>query len=257
MKTTILVMALVLLFSSAVIAQSSPPPPPSAVQQELGKWWKNSEIVQKLQLSETQIDQIEQNFLNFRPMLAHLTAELKSGEERLSVLMSADSLDDAKVLAQTEFIAETRASLEKANSSMMIAIRKDLTKEQWAKLEGIRLYRTSGMLASTPQSKSGPFGKKIYTFRDHLTVPPKCVYQPVPSYTQEAKDAKAEGIILLQAIIRKDGQVTDVKILQGLGYGLDESAINTIREKWRFEPGTLNGQPVDVMANIEVSFRLY
>jgi len=257
MKSTILFMALVFLFSSAVIAQSSFPPPPSVIQQELGKWWKNSEIVQKLQLSEAQIHQIEQNFLNFRPTLAHLTAELKSGEERLRVLMSADSLDDAKVLAQTDFIAETRASLEKANSSMMIAIRKDLTKEQWAKLEGIRLARTSGMLPSTVQRKSDQFGKKIYTFKDHLTVLPKCVYQPLPSYTQVAKDAKAEGIILLQAIIRKDGQVTDLKILKGLGYGLDESATDTIREKWRFEPGTLNGQPVDVMANIEVSFRLY
>jgi TonB family protein len=190
-------------------------------------------------------------------MLAHLTAVLKSSEEKLRVLMSGDSIDDAKVLAQTEFIAETRASLEKTNSSMMIAIRKDLTKEQWAKLEGIRLYRTSGMLAATPQRKSDQFGKRIYTLKDHLSVPPQGVYQPLPSYSQEARDAKAEGIILLQAIIRKDGQVTDLKILRGLGYGLDESAINTIREKWRFEPGRFNGQPVDVMANIEVSFRLY
>jgi uncharacterized protein len=42
-----------------------------------------------------------------------------------------------------------------------------------------------------------------------------------------------------------------------LGYGLDESAINTIATKWRFAPGTLNGEPVDVQANIQVSFRLF
>jgi len=51
--------------------------------------------------------------------------------------------------------------------------------------------------------------------------------------------------------------VDSFKVIRGLGYGLDESAINTIATKWRFKPGSLNGQPVDVQATIEVSFRLY
>jgi TonB family protein len=61
----------------------------------------------------------------------------------------------------------------------------------------------------------------------------------------------------MQVVIRKDGQVANVRVLQGLGYGLDESAIETISRDWRFAPGTLEGGPVDVQANIEVSFRLY
>jgi TonB family protein len=81
--------------------------------------------------------------------------------------------------------------------------------------------------------------------------------QPIPSYTPEARKARIEGIVVLQAIIRKDGSVDSFKIIRGLGYGLDESAITTIASKWRFKPGTLNGEPVDVMANIEVRFRLY
>jgi outer membrane biosynthesis protein TonB len=44
--------------------------------------------------------------------------------------------------------------------------------------------------------------------------------------------------------------------VKGLGYGLDESAINTIAQKWRFKPGAYRGVPVDVRANIEVSFKL-
>ena len=47
------------------------------------------------------------------------------------------------------------------------------------------------------------------------------------------------------------------RVIRGLGYGLDESAINTVATKWRFKPGSLNGRPVDVQANIEVTFRLY
>ncbi len=86
---------------------------------------------------------------------------------------------------------------------------------------------------------------------------PIAIYQPLPAYTEEARKARAEGIVLIQAIIRKDGSVDSFKVLRGLGYGLDESAINTIATKWRFKPGTLNGSPVDVQANIEVSFRLY
>jgi protein TonB len=66
-----------------------------------------------------------------------------------------------------------------------------------------------------------------------------------------------EGIVLIQAIILKDSTVDSFKILRGLGYGLDPSAIIAIATKWRFRPGILNGEPVDVQTNIEVSFRLF
>jgi len=87
--------------------------------------------------------------------------------------------------------------------------------------------------------------------------PPMALAKPRPAYTEEARRARAEGIVLLQAIVRKDGSVDSFKILRGLGYGLDESAIQTIATKWRFKPGTKNGMPVDVQAQIEVTFRLY
>ncbi len=86
---------------------------------------------------------------------------------------------------------------------------------------------------------------------------PIVLYKPLPHYTEEARKARAEGIVLIQAVVRKDGSVDSFKILRGLGYGLDESAIETIATKWRFKPGTRNGVPVDVWANIEVTFRLY
>lgn len=86
---------------------------------------------------------------------------------------------------------------------------------------------------------------------------PEVLVKTLPAYTEEARKARAEGIVLIQAVIRKDGTVDSFRVLRGLGYGLDESAINTIATKWRFKPGTYNGTPVDVQANIEVSFRLY
>jgi len=87
--------------------------------------------------------------------------------------------------------------------------------------------------------------------------PPVVVFQPLPAYTEEARKARTEGVVLIQAVIRRDGTVDSFRVIRGLGFGLDESAINTIATKWRFKPGTLDGRPVDVQANIEVTFRLY
>jgi len=258
MKATVLTMALFLLVSLETTEQTSPPQPAQAAASELGKWWKNSEIALKLQLQDKQASRIEKTFNSFRPELASLSATLKTQEDRLREMMKIEPIDESKIRALADAVADARAALERKNSSMMLAIRKDLTKEQWATLDEIRQQRASGLQSPAPSPKTLiKSGEKIYTFKDGLTTLPKCVYQPMPSYTQEARDAGIEGIILLQGIIRKNGRITDLKVLQGLGYGLDESAINTLWEKWRFEPGILNGQPVDVMANIEVSFRLY
>lgn len=83
------------------------------------------------------------------------------------------------------------------------------------------------------------------------------IEDPRPAYTEEARKNRTEGTLVLQAIIRANGRVDSFKVVKGLGYGLDESAISTISTKWKFKPGTFKGQPVDVLANIEVTFRLY
>ncbi len=238
-------------------------------QDELGKWWKHSEIVKELQLSKEQVGQIEQNFLNHRNELIPLIDELKRREDRLSTLMRAESLRDDDIMAQAELVAVARAELEKANASMMLSIRKALSSKQWTRLGEIQdLRNTSSALilhrdadanssgASDSTIESMPSGEKIFSMNDGIN-PPKILYQPNPSYTQEARDAKVEGLVVLEVIFRKDGKVDSLKVLKALGYGLDESAIRTIAEEWRFQPGTLNGKAVDVKAQIEVSFRLY
>ena len=87
--------------------------------------------------------------------------------------------------------------------------------------------------------------------------PPIPLAQPLPNYTEEARKARTEGTVFIQLLILKDGSIGNIRVLRGLGHGLDESAIHTIATKWRFRPGTLNGMPVDVQANVEVVFRLY
>lgn len=82
------------------------------------------------------------------------------------------------------------------------------------------------------------------------------IVMTTPHYTDDAIRAKVQGVVLLQAVVRKDGHTDSFRILRGLGHGLDEAAIQEISTKWRFRPGTKDGRPVDVIAVIEVQFQL-
>jgi len=85
---------------------------------------------------------------------------------------------------------------------------------------------------------------------------PEILSKPRPDYTEEARKAKVTGIVLLSGIIRKDGTIDSIKVVRGLGYGLDESAIHTVTNRWRFRPATRNGAPIDHPATIEIDFNL-
>jgi len=76
-----------------------------------------------------------------------------------------------------------------------------------------------------------------------------------PQYTLEARIAGIQGTVVMKAVIDKKGDVTDVEVLQGLPYGLTESAVAAVKS-WKFEPATLNGEPVDVYYSLTVNFRL-
>ncbi len=101
----------------------------------------------------------------------------------------------------------------------------------------------------------GTGGDGIYEYGSGITHP-QLIVKTTPSYTDEAIRAKVQGVIVLQAVIRKNGSVDSFKVLRSLGYGLEEKAMQEIGAKWKFRPGTLNGRPVDVLATIEVQFNL-
>jgi protein TonB len=86
-------------------------------------------------------------------------------------------------------------------------------------------------------------------------VAPEKINAPQPQYTEIARKARIQGVVIVQAIIDKQGQVTNVKILKGLPMGLSEEAMAAIK-RWTFKPATLNGKPVDVYYNLTVNFRL-
>jgi protein TonB len=85
---------------------------------------------------------------------------------------------------------------------------------------------------------------------------PEAIYSPEPSFSEEARKTKAQGIVLLVLVVGKDGRAYDIRVQQSLGNGLDEKAIEAVN-RWRFRPATLNGQPVAAQIAVQVDFRLY
>jgi len=86
--------------------------------------------------------------------------------------------------------------------------------------------------------------------------PPRTVYAPEPIYSEKARKAKYEGICTLGLIVEKDGHPSHIRVLKGLGMGLDENAIEAVKS-WKFEPAMKDGQPVRVEIAVEVNFHLY
>lgn len=85
---------------------------------------------------------------------------------------------------------------------------------------------------------------------------PTVVSQVQPEYTEEAREARYEGVVVLEGVVRTDGSIEIVRVVRGLGFGLDQKAIEAL-EQWTFRPGTRNGEPVDVAINVEVNFNLH
>ena len=104
-----------------------------------------------------------------------------------------------------------------------------------------------------------PDGKGVRSMKELSALgpvkPPRVTKQPDPEYTEIARNARLQGIVLLQAEITEDGQLRNVEIRKALGLGLDEAAVEAV-QKWRFQPAIWGGQPVAVKLNVEVNFRM-
>lgn len=84
---------------------------------------------------------------------------------------------------------------------------------------------------------------------------PSVLQKVDPGYTEEARKAKVSGSVLLTMTIGVDGMAHDISVIKSLDSGLDLKAVEAV-QKWHFNPGTKDGEPVPVLATIEINFRL-
>lgn len=85
--------------------------------------------------------------------------------------------------------------------------------------------------------------------------PPKPIYTPDAEYDQQARRDGIQGSVVLWMIVGPDGLPRNIKVARSLGHGLDEKAIEAVKQ-WRFNPALKDGQPVAVQINVETTFRL-
>jgi protein TonB len=85
---------------------------------------------------------------------------------------------------------------------------------------------------------------------------PFAIFDPEPEYSDEARQAKYQGTVMLWVVVGTDGRPREIRVQRSLGMGLDEKAVAAVRG-WKFRPGMKDGVPVAVQVNIEVDFRLF
>jgi periplasmic protein TonB len=101
----------------------------------------------------------------------------------------------------------------------------------------------------------GGIGGGVYKVGAGISAP-QATTAPDPEYTEEARRAKTQGTCVLWLIVDSTGKPRDIKVVRGLGQGLDAKALEAVRQ-WRFEPAMKDGKPVDVQISVEVVFHLY
>lgn len=84
---------------------------------------------------------------------------------------------------------------------------------------------------------------------------PVVVDRVIPRYPPAARASGVEGTVVVRAVVRKNGRVSNVQIVKDLPFGLGDAAASAVR-RWRFRPATYQGEPIDVYYNVTVNFRL-
>jgi protein TonB len=86
-------------------------------------------------------------------------------------------------------------------------------------------------------------------------VPPEALFAPRPQYTEPARRVRLEGTVILEAVIDRQGAVTELEVLKPMPLGLTEAALVAAKQ-WRFRPATLRREPVSVYWRLTVTFQL-
>lgn len=86
-------------------------------------------------------------------------------------------------------------------------------------------------------------------------VPAEVISKPTPTYTPEARSLRIEGEVVLEVVFEASGKLRVLRVVQGLGHGLDEAATRAA-EQIRFRPAKRDGQPSDYTAMVHIVFQL-
>ena len=167
------------------------------------------------------------------------------------------NLTEAETLYRSALAIENPDSADAVNTMALLA---RLLKTQAREEEAKALNDHASVVMKTMSSSDQARPSRVQSVSRVLKIgggvtPPTVLAKVEPEYTEEARVAKYSGTVVLYVEIAPQGVAQNIHVVKGLGLGLDEKAIEAI-SKWRFKPGAKDGEPVTVMATIEVNFRL-
>jgi TonB family protein len=125
---------------------------------------------------------------------------------------------------------------------------------------GARAPRTAGaagevQAAAFDRRASAPVQPAVAVPDGSIDRPVEIVFKPTPEYTDDARSARIEGTVSLELEFTAAGDVRVLRVVRGLGYGLDEAAERAAR-RIRFKPAQSGDRPVDARATVHITFRL-
>jgi TonB family protein len=156
----------------------------------------------------------------------------------------------AELYFQKSLAADPRGVTTLANYARLLRRQNRVTEAE--ELEARANEALHPRKAGTEAAIAGP--PNVYRVGNGITAP-SLLSKVEPAYSEEARAAKYQGTVLLYIEVAPDGTAQNIAVQRSLGLGLDEKAIEAVRQ-WRFKPGMKDGAPVTVAATIEVNFRL-
>jgi len=199
-----------------------------------GAWLTNTALVARLGLTDDQKAKIERAFENHRQQIMSSTELLEKEEAQLARLLEGDPIDRNAVLTQIDRVIQARGEMERANSAMTLEMREYLTRAQWMQLQSpVHLqYQRARVVGNV--------------------IAANVISQVEPVYPELARQARIQGVVVLEAEISREGTVENLKVVTGHPL-LTQAAIDAVKQ-WRYKPIMLNGQPVPVVTTITVNF---
>jgi TonB family protein len=240
---------------------------------EQGKWAQAKSLyTQALNISGTgpeaaaaliHLGTVELNAKNYVQSMADferaVAADASHAGEAKMWIAIVDRWQNNLASADTAFQeALTLVAPDSPSAVIIMKLRADLLKQQGRLDEAAALQNEADAIVKLRAEQAAsqnqtPISDAYRIGRD--VTAPVLLSKVEPQYATDARLAKYQGTVLLSVEIGVDGLAGNVKVIRGLGLGLDEKAIDAVHQ-WRFKPGVRDGQPVKVAAHVEVNFRL-
>ena len=173
---------------------------------------------------------------------ANLDLQNNGGDTALIIAVKRGRVDAARLMLM-------------AGADTTVLDRRGRTALDWAQERGRTYLAQIILIASRPSGARIFLTERPVTLETELLIPPELVEDTSPLYTESAFNRGIEGRVILRIIIRKDGSIGAIRLHQRLDNGLDGAAISAVKT-WKFKPASVDGAPINVLADVEVDFSL-